>query len=206
MQHVNGTYHEELVQRSHISATTTKKIIRDCICQSLRTKLLEDLREAPDSLLMGASGSIFGKKYLAVFVRYVDLKELSIVTRLLKVIELTTDQTGETLLGLLNDEIFENDIAIRRNLICISTDNGSNMVSNRNFEVNPKGQGVVNRLKKESNNLIFVRDMCHCFNLVADEALDGLPKFISQFITKLCSYMNHGNRNYYSRNYRETMT
>lgn len=99
------------------------------ICTSIRNNLLDELAEVPYSLLMDSSSDIFGGKYLAVFARFIDFNELSVSTRLLKVIELTRDQTGETLLQLLNKEIFLPNMNIRGNLIGISTDNGSNMVS-----------------------------------------------------------------------------
>jgi len=195
MKYTSTHYSPELLERSHLSSTTTKRIIKDVICTSIRNNLLDELAEVPYSLLMDSSSDIFGGKYLAVFARFIDFNELSVSTRLLKVIELTTDQTGETLLQLLNKEIFLPNMNIRGNLIGISTDNGSNMVSSLDRQVDPNGAGVVNRLTKETKGLIFDRDICHCFNLVAHKAVEGLSIYIEHFIRKICSYMNSGNRN-----------
>ena len=111
--------------------------------------------------MMDASSDVHGGKYLAIFVRYANFEEGNIDTKLLKVIELGYTHTGEALYNLLKEEIFKHNPIIRNNLIGISTDNGSNMISNRELKVDPKGAGVVNRLYKETPNLIFIRDMCH---------------------------------------------
>jgi len=102
MKYTSTHYSPELLERSHLSSTTTKRIIKDVICTSIRNNLLDELAEVPYSLLMDSSSDIFGGKYPAVFARFIDFNELIVSTRLLKVIELTTDQTGETLLQLLN--------------------------------------------------------------------------------------------------------
>ena len=194
IKYILNNYSAELLERSHTSSTTTKRIIKDVICKSIRTELMMELAENPYSLLLDASSDVYGGKYLAVFARFVSWKEGIIATKLLKVIELDLDQTGQMLLNLLNEEIFL-DTNIRQNLIGITTDNGSNMISSLDRKVDPMGAGLVNRLTKESESLIFIRDLCHAFNLVAQKAIEGLPKYIEQFIRKICSFMNSGNRN-----------
>jgi len=194
LKYVNQTYDIQLIERCHTSETTIKQIIRECICSSIREKIVCDLEESPFSIMMDASSDVHGGKYLAIFVRYANFEEGNIATKLLKIIELGYTHTGEALYNLLKEEIFKHNPIIRNNLIGISTDNRSNMISNRELKVDPKGAGVVNRLYKETPNLIFIRDMCHIYNLRIEKALDGFPCYVIQFIVKLCSYFNTGNR------------
>jgi len=88
--------------------------------------------------MMDVSSDVHGGKYLAIFVRYANFKEGNIATKLLKVIELGYTHTGEALYNLLKEEIFKHHPITRNNLIGISTDNGSNMISNRELKVDPQ--------------------------------------------------------------------
>ena len=73
-------------------------------------------------------------------------------------------------------------------------DNGSNMISSRGESIDPNGAGVVNRLVKDNPNLIFVRDLCHLYNLIIEEAMETMPLYIVEFIRKICAYFNKGHR------------
>ena len=68
------------------------------------------------------------------------------------------------------------------------------MISSEGLVVDPKGEGVINKLTKEMPNLIFIRDMCHVFNLIVQEAVKEFPAYILQFVRNLCSYFNAGLR------------
>jgi len=77
----------------------------------------------------------------------------------------------------------------------MSTDNGTNMISNKELKVDPTGKGVVNRIFKENPSLVFIRDMCHVYNLIVEKALEEFPYYIIEFVKKLCAYCNVGSRN-----------
>ena len=68
------------------------------------------------------------------------------------------------------------------------------MISSKGLVVDPKGEGVINKLTKEIPNLIFIRDMYHVFNLIVQEAVKEFPAYILQFVRNLCSYFNSGLR------------
>ena len=193
-QYVSSNYHEDLVNRAHLSSTTLTKIVRKCIGDSLRKRLVSDLLETPYSLLIDASSEIFGGKYLVIMVRYLKMEEELIETKLLSIIELGASSTGEIFYKLINEEVINLDAKMKQNLLTISTDGGSNMVSSKGPEVDKNGQGVVNRLTKDNPSLIFVGDMCHLLNLIVEEALQQFPAYITQFIKKLCAYFNAGQR------------
>lgn len=189
-----NTYDKQLIERSHISATTTTKIIDHCIAGCLRENSLKNLEETPFSLLLDASSDVYGGKYLGVLVRYIDFEEEKVSVKLLSVLEINSITTGETFHDMLNHHLLSQNEKIKNNLIGISTDNGRNMISSTGLAVNPNGAGVINRLSKEIPSLIFVRDMCHIFNLIVEEATKQFPAYILQFLRGLCSYFNSGLR------------
>jgi len=94
---------------------------------------------------------------------------------------------GQELYHKIREELFADDTSISLNLIGICTDNASNMISS-------KDAGVVNRLIQEIPHLIHVRDLCHCYNLIVNDALETFPAYIIQFIKDSCSYLNRGQR------------
>ena len=162
-QHIVSTYDEQLIERSHTSPTTMSRIIRDCMGETLKSKVLKDLEDHPFALLMDASTDIYGGKYFAVLARYIDNDQEMITTKLLAVLELKTASTGEEFYNLVEENIFSKNPAIRKNFIALCTDNGSSMISSHGHEVDPNGKGIVNRFIKDNDKLIFVRDMCHVF-------------------------------------------
>ena len=59
-------YEVQLLERSHLSALTLTKIIRECIGDTLRSRIIQDLCQGPFALLIDASSDIYGGKYLGV--------------------------------------------------------------------------------------------------------------------------------------------
>ena len=53
---------------------------------------------------------------------------------------------------------------------------------------------MVNQLKGYVSRLVHVRDICHCLNLVIEDALKNIPAYILQFIKKICSHFTPGQR------------
>ena len=187
-------YEVQLLERSHLSAPTITKIIRECIGDTLRSRIIQDLGQGPFALLIDASSDIYGGKYLGVLARYICDEEDLIVTKLLAVLELTTSSTGEEFYQVIENQIFVLNPTIKKNFVAICTDNGSSMISSQGSQVDPKGKGFVNRFSKEIQGLIFIRDVCHLYNLVLDDALSTYPAYILQFIKRICAYFNTGHR------------
>src|SRR5688572_7209668 len=100
-----------------------KKIIKDCVCATLKDRLLQDLLDNPYVILFDGSSDVYGGKYIAIFARYISFEEDAIMTKLLGVVELGSAQTGEVLYQLLFDEIFSVNPNLKKNLIGASTDN-----------------------------------------------------------------------------------
>ena len=46
----------------------------------------------------------------------------------------------------------------------------------------------------EFPGVIYVRDLCHLYNLICEEAVKAFSKYIVDFIQKLCSHFNTGLR------------
>jgi len=69
--------------------------------------MIKELEEAPYSIMFDSSSDIYGGKYLAVYVRFVNFQEDAIKTKLFKVIELGSDTTGEKFLSLLEKMFLE---------------------------------------------------------------------------------------------------
>ena len=79
------------------------------------------------TLIDGGSDN-YGKSYLTICAKFIVRKNRrDPVTKLLSVIELGTESTGEALFNLIQDSIFRNE-AIKANFVAFTTDQGLNMV------------------------------------------------------------------------------
>ena len=156
-------------------------IIKDCIGETLKEQIYKDMERSPYSLLIDGSSDIYGQKFLGVLVRYLNNEQDTPTTKLLEIIEAGSVSTGEFLYGEVR-KIYSANTKLQNKLISICTDNGSNLISSKGIEVDPKGLGLVNRIKQELPHLVHVRDACHVLNLVIEEALTEFPMYIMYFI------------------------
>ena len=69
------------------------------------------------------------------------------------------------------------------------------MISSSGLLVDLNGAGVVNRLTKDNPNLFYIRDVCHVFNVVVEQALKGFPAYVLQFVRNVFAYFGVGQRN-----------
>jgi len=72
----------------------------------------------------------------------------------------------------------------KRNLIGVSTDGASNMVSK-------ESKGAVNRLQSEIPGLISQRDLCHAFNKIIENSLKQFPLQYRNFVTVISQTFSH---------------
>ena len=96
----------------------------------------------------------------------------------LSIIELGSITTGEELYKLVKEEIFSAYPSLKKKIIGICTDNHRAMISS-------KDAGLSNRIMAEIPHVVHVRDLCHCYNLIIEDALQAFPNFVLQFIKKL---------------------
>ena len=85
------------------------------------------------------------------------------------------------------EHLFSQDPILKTNIIGICSDGASNMKSILN-------KGLYNRLKEDITHLVHIKDLCHCYNIVCEQALKEFPVYIISFIRKVCSYFNIGQR------------
>ena len=175
IKRIVSNYEESLLQRAHIGRTTLTKVVSECIGGTLKQKLLEELKNSPFSIMIDASSDIYKGKYLAILVRYLSNSEYLPVTKLVSIIEIGSESTGEVLYKKISEEFFTENEDLKQNILGICSDNESTMISSRDNVVNPKGKGVANRLINDMNHVIHVRDRCHLYNLICEDALKTFP-------------------------------
>ena len=168
-------------------------IMKNCIGDVLQDKILLEMEQSPYSLLIDGSSSILGSKYLAIMVRYLKPNEDLPTTKLIPIVDIGTTSTGESLYTKFK-ALYDGNSKLKANFAGISTDNGPNLISSKGNEVNIQGSGLVNRLKKDSPHIVYVRDACHLFNLVIEEALKELPIYIIQFVKDISSHFSSSQR------------
>ena len=201
IQEITSKYEPRLIERSHISTTTAIKIIRECIGTTLKESLFDQMRSKPFSILTDQSSDVYGGKYLALLIRYIDIAKETPVTKLISIVEIESCSTGLILYNKVKQEFLIDEEYIRNNFMAICTDNESKMISTKSFTLDTearlaiiKGAGLSNRLMKDISHLVHVRDLCHLYNLIYEDALQELPVFAIEFIKQICSYFGKGLR------------
>jgi len=186
-KNINKKFHPTIIQKASLSSTKMVGIITKCIAGDMREEIFKDLSQSPFSLILDETSDLVGGIYLALHVRYISHKENKILTKLLAIQQLHSDTTGAALFEKVR-EVFPSSLNLDKNLIAICTDNASKMVNT----------GVMNlysRLKAEIPHLIHIRDLCHIYNLIIEDALnEAFPHFAIQFIRKILAHLSSAQR------------
>ena len=187
VQQVCFKYNPEVIKRAHTSSTSITQIIKHCVGNTFKEKVFEDLKQNPFSLLIDCTSGLYGDSYMAILARYSNKFTDGPTVKLIGVIELGGSSTGEALFEKIQEEVFDNDLSFLDNLIAICTDSGSNMFSS-------KGSGLTNRLQTLNPNIIHIKDLCHAYHNIAEEATQAFPKYIIDFVKDACNFINRSSQ------------
>ena len=176
-------FHPDTIKNTHISKTTAKIIIKDCISATMRQHLLEICKSNYFSLLLDESSDLYGRKYLAVLIRYIDTSKRSVKTQILNILEVGTKSTGEELTRIIKENIFT-DQKISKHCLALCTDSGSNMVSSKK----EGGKGIFNRMKEDIPHLLHFKDIPHTLNLTIADILKKFPAKYRDFVQEISHY------------------
>ena len=163
-----------------------------CIGATLKQRIFDDLKASTFSILIDGSSDLYGGKYLAVLVRYLGVSDELPITKLVSILEIQSESTGEALYQKVAEEFKDKDI--KQNIVAICTDNEQTMISSKGSVVNPKGKGLANRLVNDLTHVIHIRDRCHLYNLICEDALKTFPVYILHFVKKVCAHFSSAQR------------
>jgi len=173
-------FRSDLLKKVQLSATTVQKIATNCIGEELKNHLFSKLKSTPFSLSIDGSSDIYGTSYLAVSAKYLDEKESKTpISRLISIIPMEDSSTGQIIYDKIKNEILY-DEDIRKNLMGIVTDEGTNMVGEE--------KGISSRLLKEFPHIITIKDFSHLYNLIFKGAIEGFPKEIMEIVPKISKH------------------
>jgi len=162
-------------------------IFNNSICESLQQSYLGILSNEKYSLAIDTANSQGNEEYLAINARYFATEDsLTTSTTFLGLLPLKASFSGETIFTILNNFLFTGDegYARKKNLLGISTDGASNMIS--------KGAaGVTNRMSNDLPHLVVLHDLCHAFNLVIKNCPNTFPKVYRDNIANISSIFAH---------------
>ena len=180
-------YDVEDLQSFSLSRKTASEITKKCIGGYLKEKVFKELEQFPFSLAVDESSDIFGDAYLAITVKM--LKENSIQTKLISVIELSDSKTGKALYDLVKSELFSGEEGRIRGSKCVGicTDKGSNMLS--------KKKGLANRLKQDFPHFYLAHDLSHKYSLIASHASKIFPTILIKMIKDISKHFGYSTQN-----------
>lgn len=187
LKEMTQSYDLNLLLKAHTSRPMITDIIRYGIGHTLQTGIFTHLKKSRFSIIFDGTSDSFGGKYLGILVRYLNLAKRKVATKIIAILEMKGDTTGETLYNTIRGLFYEYDKAILENLVGLCSDNASNCISS-------KDKGCANRFMTDFPGVIHVRDLCHSYNLVCEESIKAFPKYIIDFLQKICSYFNNGLR------------
>jgi len=184
---ITTEYSQADINKLSLSNVTASNIATHCIGKTLRNLILDEIATTPFSLSVDESSDVYGDAYLAVTAKYV--KEKKIVTKLLSVIPLGQEKTGEAFYHQTKQEIFsgENAEQIEKNFIGICTDRGSNMQSS-------KGAGMSNRLANDYPYIAIIPDFSHIYNNIAEKAVKELDSSIIKIVKTTSNYFSRSHQ------------
>ena len=179
VQEILKDYGEQAIKQFSLSNVLSSQIAKNAICKTYKEQIFNDLQYSLFSLTFDVSSDFYGPSYLCVHVRYI--KQEKIITRLLPLEEIKGSSTGESLFCIF-ESIFNNAKGLlSRNLVGVSTDQGSNMISKHD-------KGLTNRIIAKYPQTFRTIDLCHSFHNICKYSLKKLPKEPLTLIKNICSH------------------
>jgi len=180
------SYSKNTILKCHINRNEVVDISRKCISKSIKEKLFEELKASPISLLVDAGSDYYGTTYLSICVRFLEKNNRKQPgTKLLTIIPLEEDSTGESLFNDIKKTVLKDEI-LQTNLMAICTDQGSNMAG-------PES-GLGKLLQSEFPHILAVNDLSHIYNLICKKAVPTFPKMIVEMVKYISSYFKRSNQ------------
>jgi len=185
LQDVVTKFDKHCILNCHIDRNEVPDIVHGCISRDLKDNIKNELRKSPFSLLVDGGSDYYGNSYLTVCVKLLlNKKTKEPVTKLLTVIPMGEESTGEALYVLVKDMILK-DPLIQQNVMAIATDEASNMIG-------PE-KGLATRINNDFKQVLSFHDLSHIYNNICKNSVKEFPKFLIEMITDTSSYFNFSN-------------
>ena len=98
-----------------------------------------------------------------------------------------SETTGAVIFEKIREN-FPSSLGLDMNLIALWTDNACKLIESGN-------KNLYNRMKSHIPHLIHIRDLCHLYNLIIDDALEqAFPYYALQFIRHVSSHFSTAQR------------
>ena len=186
VQNIVTHFNKNTLLNCSLDRTKAVEISRDCISRSLKENIFEELRASPFSLLIDGGSDFYGNSYLSICAKFINKEnQKEPVTKLVSIIKLEDDYTGETLYNIVKKTILK-DEAISKNLMGVSTDQARNMISEE--------KGLAGYLHDDFEHVFFFNDLCHIYNLICKDSLKIFPDNIIKIVKAIGSHFNHSNQ------------
>ena len=193
IQEINQSHTRRAQQSYSIRGKHISEVVSQTMLPLIQDKYLKRLEDTPFSISLDEGSPKTGEKYLAVSARYLETdQDTQAKTKLIDFVELTGSCTGEALKKIVDESLFSGPAGLKRrkNLMGISTDGASNMISS-------KGAGLTNRYKAETPYLAIVHDYCHTLNLVMKLCIKKFPPQYSDIIGTVSEVFRHSSTKAY---------
>ena len=178
-------YTKEAVCQVTMSDKTASAIARNCLNKTYKEEVFSKIANHPFSISLDESSDQFGPTFLAVSVRYI--YNSKVYNKLISLTDLKR-KTGEALFEELTETVFPPEFhsTFKKNCVGICTDGAYAMSSSGDA-------GLVNRLKVPFPDLIHVKDVSHCLNLVSNWCLNLFSTEAVSLIKHVCGHFRGSN-------------
>jgi len=176
-------YGEKAIQQLSLSSTTATQITKNVISKSYQEEIFKDLKNNLFALSFDESSDQYGPAYLCTHARYI--KNGTFENKLLSLIEISENPTGENLYKLCFKELFsgQKEEYLRKNLVGVCTDRGSNMLSK-------KDKGLTNRIQEQYNQVFAANDYSHIFNSICKHSLKKFAQEPINLVKEICNHFS----------------
>lgn len=173
-------YPSHEIASTSISNITCSRIAKECIADTLRGRILEEMKKNYYSLALDESQDFFGKSYLAITVSYLESGKRTHI--LLGMIPIFRSKSADTIYKLFKEKLFsstEKEL-LEKNFLGLCTDGAANLMGRKN--------GLGAKLKRDYPHLVHIHDFSHLFNLIAEKASAKLPDKLIRLIKTISNH------------------
>ncbi|XP_057331417.1 uncharacterized protein LOC130671506 [Microplitis mediator] len=168
----------DTLARLKLHRTKCTTLIKNVLGPCILDQLIEEIGDSLYSIIIDESTDTSTQKTLCVMLRFFSVPKKEVVTTFYRLIKIV-DCDAKSVHQAIKSQLEKDNLKIQ-NMVGIGVDGASVMIGKKN--------SVTAIFKRELNDLIIMRCVCHSLHLCAEDAAAALPSRLEHFVREAHNY------------------
>jgi len=174
----------DILSKLKLHKTKCTMIIKNVLGPCMLDSLLQEVGNSAYSLIIDESTDVSTQKILCIMIRFFSVTQKKMVTTFYRLIKLTASD-AQSVCNAISCQLKHDGLSLQ-NLVGIGVDGANVMVGKHN--------SVAAIFKREVQDLIVVKCICHSLHLCAEKAAESLPRQLEFLVREIHNWFAYSSK------------